>query len=378
MLIELIYQETNTFLFYSRLFSTSVATLFSFCLAILTFQPYIRFLRKHQLDAEFNTTTTTRIPVMPAGILFMMIILVSCFLTARFNSYMIYSLLIYIFFGLIGALDDIAKIVNKKRLLRGQITKADYQYKADGISTNIRILLYVGISIVVAIFTYKFIPNINGHITMPFYSITKHFPYLPYWLFIPLMALAIFTMANGVNFTDGIDTLATVPLITCFLFVGLIAYISSHQRWSAFLLIPYIPGVQEVLPLVGSVIGVLLAFLWFNSPPSSIIMGDSGSIGLGALIGILFVFIKAEFYLPIIGFIFILEFASSFLQIGYYKLTKKRLFLMAPIHHHFQIKMRKKGCYGADFNIKSKIAWRFHIISVVLLILGTILFLKVR
>lgn len=378
MFIEYLYQETHKYIFFSRLFSTSVATLFSFFLALLLFQPYINFLKRHHLHSEYNTNTDVRIPVMPAGILFQFIIIVSCLLTARFNSYMISALIIYVFFSTIGALDDIVKIINKKRLARGQITKEDYQYKADGISANLRLWLYVLISFGVAVLAYKFIPNINGHITVPFLSITKHFPYLPFWLFIPFMALAITIMANGVNFTDGIDTLATVPLITCSLFVGLIAYVSSHLRWSAYLLIPFIPGVEETLPLIGSVVGVLLAFLWFNSPPSSIIMGDSGSIGLGGLIGILFIFIKAGFYLPVIGFVFILEFASSLFQIGYYKLTKKRLFLMAPIHHHFQIKMRKKGCYGADFNIKSKIAWRFHIISVILLILGTILFLKVH
>jgi len=107
-------------------------------------------------------------------------------------------------------------------------------------------------------------------------------------------------------------------------------------------------------------------------------MGDSGSIGLGGLIGIMFIFIKAGFYLPVLGFIFVLEFVSSVIQIGYYKLTGKRIFLCAPIHHHFQFKMRENGFYGSEIDIKSKIAWRFHIISVVLLIVGTILFLKVR
>jgi len=107
-------------------------------------------------------------------------------------------------------------------------------------------------------------------------------------------------------------------------------------------------------------------------------MGDSGSVGLGGLIGILFVFTKAGFYLPIVGFIFLMEFVSVVIQIGYYKMTKKRVFLMAPIHHHFQIKMRNSGRYGGEFQIKSKIAWRFHILSVVLLVLGLVLFLKIR
>ena len=192
------------------------------------------------------------------------------------------------------------------------------------------------------------------------------------------MTITIAVLANGVNFTDGFDTLATVPSITSLLFVGVISFVSSNSIWSSYLLIPHITGLQELLPLIGAVIGTLLAYLWFNSPPSTIIMGDSGSVGLGGLIGILFVFTKAGFFLPMVGFIFLLEFASVFIQIGYFKLTKKRVFLMAPIHHHFQIMMRRSGGYAGEFQIKSKITWRFHILSVVLLILSLVLFLKVR
>ncbi len=378
MFIEYLYQTTHTYLFYSRLFSTSVATVFSFCMAMICFQPYIRTLQRIHFSSELEAEKDTRQPVMPAGILFLFIIVITCLITARFNSYVISALIIYVFFSCIGAIDDIAKVVNKRRLAKGVITKEDYQYKSDGISASLRMTLYLIISFAVAVAAYKFIPNINGHIVVPFLSITRNFPYMPALLFVPFMALAIAVMANGVNFTDGFDTLATVPLITCSIFIGVISYISSNSVWSRYLLIPFIPGVEEILPVIGSVVGTLLAFLWFNSPPSSIIMGDSGSVGLGGMIGICFIFIKAGFYLPILGFIFVLEFASSVIQIGYYKVTKKRVFLCAPIHHHFQFKMREKGTYGGELNIKGKIAWRFHIISVVLLIVGTILFLKVR
>jgi phospho-N-acetylmuramoyl-pentapeptide-transferase len=170
-----------------------------------------------------------------------------------------------------------------------------------------------------------------------------------------------------------------VPSITCLLFVGVISFISSNSTWSNYLLIPHIVGLQELLPLIGAVIGTLLAYLWFNAPPSTIIMGDSGSVGLGGFIGILFVFTKAGFFLPIVAFIFLLEFASVIIQIGYFKLTGgKRFFLMAPIHHHFQKKMEKSGRYTGGFAIKSKIMWRFHILSVLLLVFGLVLFLKVR
>lgn len=378
MVIEYLYQTTGTYLFYSRLFSTGVASVSSFCMAMAFFKPYIKMLRRLHFSSELDEANTINQPVMPAGILFLVIITITSLITARFNSYVISALIIYVFFSSIGAIDDIAKVINKGRLARGLISKEDYQYKADGISAGLRLTMYILISFVVAVVAYKFIPNINGHITVPFLSITRKFPYMPVLLFIPFMTLAIAVMANGVNFTDGFDTLATVPLITCSVFVGVISYISSNSVWSNYLLIPHIPGVEEILPITGAVVGTMLAFLWFNSPPSTIIMGDSGSIGLGGMIGICFIFIKAGFYLPILGFIFLLEFASTFLQIGYYKLTKKRIFLCAPIHHHFQIKMRQNGNYGTEMNIKSKITWRFHIISVLLFIIGTILFLKVR
>ncbi len=378
MLIELLYNKTNLFLLNSRLFSTGIATVLSFSLAMIFFPLYINFLRKFHISSEFESKEKIHEPVMPAGILFLMIVSVTALITVRFNSYVISALIIYVFFGIIGAVDDIAKVVNKRRVAQGLITKQDFQYKADGISSSLRLSLYLIISSVVAIIAYEYIPNINGTINIPFFSIEKIYPYLPFWLFIPFMTLTIAVLANGVNFTDGFDTLATVPSITSLLFVGVISFVSSNAHWAGYLLIPHIVGLQEILPLIGAVIGTLLAYLWFNAPPSSIIMGDSGSVGLGGLIGIIFVFTKAGFFIPIVCFIFILEFVSVFLQIGYFKLTKKRIFLCAPIHHHFQFKMRKSGLYAGEFQIKSKIMWRFHIISVVFLVFSLVLFLKIR
>jgi phospho-N-acetylmuramoyl-pentapeptide-transferase len=378
VLFEYIWTHSGVYLFQSRLFSTSMATLVAFLLAMALFPSYIRFLRKLQFSSEFGTPGGTREPVMPAGILFLGIIGFTALITVRFNSYVVSALVIYVVFSIIGGIDDIVKVVNKRRVVRGLLTREDYQYKADGISSSLRLTLYILVSLTVAVLAYKYIPNINGTITLPFISIVKKFPYLPFWLFIPFMTVTIAILANGVNFTDGFDTLAAVPVMTCLLFLGIISFVSSNIAWSSYLLIPHINGLQELLPLIGAVIGTLLAYLWFNSPPSSIIMGDSGAVGLGGLIGIIFVFTKAGFYLPLVGFIFLLEFTSVFLQIGYFKLTGKRLFLMAPIHHHFQIKMRKLGRYGGEFQIRSKILWRFHILSVIFLVLGLALFLKIR
>lgn len=378
MLIEFLYRTTSIYLFNSRLFSTGVATVLSFLLSILLFPPYIKLLNKLQLSSELEANGRHKDPVMPAGILFLIVVCITAIVTVRLNSYVLYGLIIYVFFSIIGAIDDIAKVINKRRVQQGKLSKQDYQYKADGISSSVRLMLYLLISALVAIFSYKYIPNINGSINLPFFSIVKKFPYLPFWLFIPLMTLTIAVLANGVNFTDGIDTLATVPSITCLIFLGIVSFVSSNSSWSNYLLIPHIYGLQELLPLIGAVCGTLLAFLWFNSPPSTIIMGDSGAVGLGGFIGILSIFTKTVFFLPVVGFIFLMEFISVIIQIGYFKMTRKRVFLMAPIHHHFQIKMQRSGKYANLFEIRSKIMWRFHIISVIMLVLGLVLFLKVR
>ncbi len=378
MLIELIYRHTSIYLLNSRLFSTGVAMILSFTLAMLLFPFYIRFLQRLNMSAEFQSNERKREPVMPAGILFIIIVSVVTILTVRINSYVLSGLIIFFFFGVIGAVDDIAKIVNKRRVLTGKLSKQDYQYKADGISSGLRLTLYLVISLIVAVLAYEYIPNINGTISLPFFSIVKKYPYLPFWLFIPYMTITIAVLANGVNFTDGFDTLATVPAITNLLFLGAVSFVSSNSTWSRYLLIPHIAGLQEILPLIGAVIGTLLAYLWFNSPPSSIIMGDSGAVGLGGFIGILFVFTKTGFFMPFVAFVFLLEFISVIIQIGYFKLTRKRFFLMAPIHHHFQIKMQRSSLFGSSFEIKSKIMWRFHIISVITLVISLVLFLKIR
>ncbi len=432
MFFDLLYDVTGLQIFTSRLFAAGTALFLAFLISMLLFPPYIKKLQSLHFSAEVKASKHN--PVMPAGILFMGIILVLTLFLSRFNPFVIAALAVYTFYAIIGAVDDIAKIVNKRKLLRNEISVKEYQYKTDGISASLRLTLYLLISFIVTVTLYKFTPSLNEGITIPFISTARSVSVqeadtvslndsllvagsevvtedtqvtvdansvvstaeissseveestggkheqapLPVWLFIPLMTIVIAVMANGVNFTDGFDTLTSVPLLSNFAFIAIIAYVSSRPDWSSWFLIPQIQGIQEVLPLIGAAVGVLLAFLWFNAPPSTIIMGDSGSIALGGLVGILFVFIKAEFYLPIVAFIFIVEFASSFIQIFWYKLTKKRVFRMAPIHHHYQLKMRESGLYSRENDIKSKITWRFHILSIILLFAGLFIFLKVR
>jgi phospho-N-acetylmuramoyl-pentapeptide-transferase len=375
MVFDILHDLTGFPVFQSRFFAAAAAVIFAFVGGLFLFPLYIRLLKKLHFSSEL--AGAKRQPVMPAGIFFVLLLIPVVLLTSRFNVYVFSALAVYLCYSLIGAVDDVAKIINKRRLMRNEITLKDYQYKTDGISASLRLSLYLVIAAVTAVVCYILIPEINRVVTIPFWGAYDGVE-LPVMVFIPLMTLVIAILANGVNFTDGFDTLATVPLLTNFVFVAIIGYISSRPDWSNYFIIPQIQGINEIIPLVGGVIGVLLAFLWFNSFPSDIIMGDSGSIGLGGLLGILFVFTKSEFYMPLVALVFLIEFGSSFLQIFYFKLTGKRIFLMAPIHHHFQIKLENKGVFNRKGDVISKITWRFHILSVFMLVVGLVLFMKVR
>jgi len=406
MFIEFLSNYLDMPLLNSRLFAASCALILSFILGMILFPPFIKFLRKKDFSSELEKSKSQ--PVQPAGFIFAVIILAVSAITTRCNAIVISAASIYAFYALIGLVDDIVKVRSKKKIESGKMQKKSYLYKADGISAPLRLGLYLAISFVVSVIAYNFIPDISKNITIPFVASNRITFDLNFWEFVIIATFGIAVLANGVNFTDGLDTLATFPLITNFAFLAIVAYIVSRPDWSAYLLIPQSQGAAEVIPIIGAVIGVLIAYLWFNSSPSTIIMGDSGSIGLGGLLGAMFVLLKAEFFIPIVAGIFIAEFLSSFIQMIYFKLSKgKRIFKCAPIHHHFQYQMREEGKYCklddiknelkaengdnlSDETIKkiarklqnkdinSKITWRFHIISFILLVVTLVLYMKVR
>ena len=180
------------------------------------------------------------------------------------------------------------------------------------------------------------------------------------WFFIPFSVFIIVGSSNAVNLTDGLDGLATVPVIlvsACFAFI---CYVTGNIVFSDYLQIPYIAGVGEVTIFCGSIIGACLGFLWFNAPPAKIFMGDTGSLALGGSLGAVGIITKHEIVLAITGGLFVLEAVSVIVQVVSYKLTGKRDFKMAPIHHHFE----KKGW------AESTIVIRFWIISIILAMIG--------
>ena len=246
-------------------------------------------------------------------------------------------------FGLLGAYDDYKKIKFSN---------------SSGVSFKFKII----IQIIIAVLGILILTHFTDHPDLK----NLYFPFFKNllinlgWFFIPFSVFIIVGSSNAVNLTDGLDGLATVPVILvagCFAFIS---YVTGNIVFSEYLQIPYIEGVGEVTVFLGSVIGACLGFLWFNAPPAKIFMGDTGSLALGGSLGAVGIITKHEIVLAITGGLFVLEATSVIVQVLSYKLTGKRVFKMAPIHHHFE----KKGW------AESTIVVRFWIISIILAMIG--------
>ncbi len=382
MLCEWIYHLTELPLFDSRLFRAGLAAMLSIVLVLSTMPAYIRFLQRSDATSDFDQNSKTKAPPIMGGLLLVIVVVAVSLLTCKLNGYTISTLLVLVAFSAVGAIDDIAKVKTKRLIARGEAKAAAYMEKADGISSSVRLGLYFLFSLVIAIFCYKFIPDLRGNLTVPFVPVDTFQIYLPNWAFIGFMTFVIAATANGTNFTDGLDSLVSVPILSSMIFVGVVAYVCGNFIFSNYLNVPFLPGCDELFPLAMSVAGALLAYLWFNSPPAEIYMGDAGSVGFGACIGIMFILIQAGLFLPIVCAIIIAEACSVLFQIGYFKFTRlrtgtgKRLFLCAPLHHHYQKKW--EGRFASKPLMNSKIVWRMHLVSIFALIVSFVIFFGIR
>ena len=267
-------------------------------------------------------------------------ILLWCNLDSKFILFLIYILAGY---GILGAYDDYKKIKFKN---------------SSGVSFKFKIISQILIAFVGIIFlTYFSDFSELRNLYFPFFK--NVFINLG-WFFIPFSIFIIVGSSNAVNLTDGLDGLATVPVMlvaACFAFIS---YVTGNIVFSEYLQINYIEGVGEVSVFCGSIIGACLGFLWFNAPPAKIFMGDTGSLALGGSLGSIGIITKHEIVLAITGGLFVLEAISVIVQVISYKLTGKRVFKMAPIHHHYE----KKGWP------ESTVVIRFWIISIILALIG--------
>lgn len=259
------------------------------------------------------------------------------------NIYVLFALYIVISFGAIGAYDDYKKIKFEN---------------SSGISSKLKIFIQIILATIGILFLSKF--SDNNDLTNLYFPFFKNLVINLSWFFIPFAIFVIVGSSNAVNLTDGLDGLATVPVIlvaACFAFIS---YITGNIVFSEYLQLTYIEGTGEVSIFCGAIIGSCLGFLWFNAPPAKIFMGDTGSLSLGGSLGAVGIITKHEIVLAIIGGLFVLEAVSVMVQVISYKLTGKRIFKMAPIHHHFE----KKGWP------ESTVVIRFWIISIILAMIG--------
>ena len=255
------------------------------------------------------------------GAIFVIATVIAVLLTAQVsNPYVIAGLMTIIGFALVGFQDDLGKILTGDNL--------------KGLTSRGKMALLLVIAVAVSLFL----------ILVADFPTTIYIPFLKEPLFdmgyfsIPFWIIVFLATTNAVNLTDGLDGLATVPSIISLSTLGILVYVTGHAIFSKYLLLPNIQGVGEVTILATSLSGALLGFLWYNGYPAEIFMGDTGSLAIGGVLAYLAILAKSEALLILIGLIFVLETISVILQVGSYKLRGKRMFLMAPIHHHFEMK----------------------------------------
>ena len=260
------------------------------------------------------------------------------------NPYIWILLVVMIATGALGFYDDWRKVVYKD---------------PNGVSGRFKLVWQSAVALAAGIFLFYF-----AHLSASNAFIVPFLKQIAYPLggigFIVLTYLVIVGTSNAVNLTDGLDGLAAFPVVLVAGGLGIFAYVGGHAQFSQYLQMPHVPGANEVVIFCAAMCGACLGFLWFNAYPGQVFMGDVGALALGAALGTVAVIVRQEVVLFIMGGLFVVEAVSVMLQVGWYKRTKKRIFLMAPIHHHYEQKGWKE----------TQVVVRFWIITMILVLVG--------
>ena len=354
MLYQFLLNFVDTFgflnVFKYLTFRTGLSVFTSLAIVLIIGGPFIKFFSNQKIynpirddGPEDHIIKKIGTPTM-GGVIILLGLLVSVLCWADLsNINILFCIYITISFGLLGAYDDYKKI---------RFTNSS------GISSKLKIVLQIMLAIIGVIFYLQFVDYQD--VTNLYFPFFKDLIINLGWFFVPFSVFVIIGSSNAVNLTDGLDGLATVPVIlvaACFAFIS---YVTGNIVFSDYLNIPYIEGTGEISIFCGAIIGSCLGFLWFNAPPAKIFMGDTGSLSLGGSLGAVGIITKHEIVLAITGGLFVLEAVSVMVQVISFKLTGKRIFKMAPIHHHFE----KKGWP------ESTVVIRFWIISIILAMVG--------
>ena len=316
----------------------------------------ICFLQKQQIgqvvrndgpESHFSKSGT---PTM-GGVMILIAITLSILLWARLDNHYVWILLFTtVAYGAIGFADDYLKVVRKNP--DGLVARWKYFWQ------SLVALIIAGVLMATST------TDAEMTFVVPFF---KDFMPVLGLLFIPLVYFTIVGTSNAVNLTDGLDGLAIAPVVMVAGAFMLVAYLTSNVNFSHYLYIPYVPKASELMIVCGAIVGAGIGFLWFNTYPAQIFMGDVGSLALGAILAVIAILTRQEILLVIMGGIFVIETLSVILQVGSYKMRKQRIFRMAPIHHHYE----KKGWP------EPRVIVRFWIITLILVLIGLVT-LKVR
>jgi len=355
MLYNLLYPLADKFplfnLFKYLTFRSGGAVLTGLLVAFLAGPAVINWLRKTQkqgqpirLDGpESHLLTKKGTPTM-GGILILLAMSIATLLWADLsNQYVWIVLLVTAGYGLIGFLDDFLKVSKKN---------------PKGLPGKLKLVAEFTIALGAAVWISSIAPaGLASTLAVPF---LKTLLLNLGWFWIPMAMFVIVGASNAVNFTDGLDGLAIVPVMIAAGVFTLITYLVGHAVFANYLQIHHVPGTGELAVLCGALVGAGLGFLWFNAPPAMVFMGDTGSLSMGGALGTIAVITKHELVLAIVGGLFVLETVSVIVQVASFKLTGKRVFRMAPLHHHFE----KKGW------AEPTVVIRFWIIASILGLIG--------
>ena len=390
---EKTYQLTGASLFQYLSFRSALTFILALVISTIFGKKIIEFLKSKQIDEnirELNLPGENDKKGTPTmgGIIIVLSTLIPIFLFSDFkNIYILVLIITTIWLTIFGFIDDYIKVFKKnKKGLRGSIK----------ILAQVILGLFIGLMVYFhpEITTRNVDTNSNSQIilgenkikslntTVPFFK-NNELDYVNVfkmksdnfnWIFyVIIITFIIVALSNGTNLTDGLDGLAAGSSSIIVFTLGIFSWISGNIIFSDYLNIMYLPGIGEIVVFVSALLGGLIGFLWYNTYPAQVFMGDTGSLTIGGIIAVIAILVRKELLLPILCGVFLIETLSVIIQVGYFKYTKKkfgvgkRVFLMTPIHHHFQ----KKG-YS-----ESKIVARFWIISIMLAILSLIT-LKIR
>jgi len=318
---EFSFLNVFRYLSFRIIYAAVTAFLIAFVLAPWLIQKLqeLRLGQQVRDDGPSTHLTKSGTPTM-GGILILFAVVLSTLLWADVTNRYVWMVVVAILgFGLVGFLDDYLKFI------RG---------RSKGLSASQKLVTQVLIALGIGLFLY-FLPAFSSKLNVPFF---KNFTPDLGLFYIPFVILVVVGSSNAVNLTDGLDGLAVGPVMIASLAYTIVAYVAGHRIISDYLLIPHIEGAGELAVFTAAIFGASLGFLWFNTYPASVFMGDVGSLPLGAALGTVAVISKHELLLLLVGGVFVIEAISVIFQVASFKSRGKRIFLMAPIHHHFEMK----------------------------------------